>query len=195
MSLLLLFLYTLVSQSHTQYFADICNDSSGHQCCAQTGMNNGDPDKPNKYWFMENTGGTWEDMDLLCNMEKGRLVVIESRRENDCLVKYAMDEYKGDPVKYYAIGLRTPENYNGVYEWKHVDNQPPNDDAATPSFTNWKPNYFPTGKHCVTLSIGSTAPINGLWTDVDCTNTQVHGICEKVEDAKASSATKAATTT
>merc|ERR1719370_1593625 len=54
-----------------------------------------------------------------------------------------MDEYKGDPVKYYAIGLHTPENYNGVYEWKHVDNQPPKDDAATPSFYQIGSQAFP----------------------------------------------------
>merc|ERR1712179_541802 len=143
------------------------------------GMKNED-DVPNTYWIMTETLATWDDLDIICGVEKGRLVVIESRRENDCIVKYIMDEYKGDPVKSFAIGLKTPQNYKGVYEWKHVDNSDPNFDAATPTIENWAPTS-PTGAYCTVMDIGSAAPISGLWKDVDCITTKFYGICEKVK--------------
>ena len=43
------------------------------------------------------------------------LAVLESPRENDCMVKYLVDKYKDR-----AIGLKA-ENYRYVYEWQHVD--------------------------------------------------------------------------
>jgi len=113
---------------------------------------------------------------MQCNIEGGKLLVLESRRENDCIVKYILDEYKGEPVKSFAIGLKTPQNYKGVYEWRHVDNGK-NPDAATPTFENWAP-AAPTGKYCVVMNIGTAAPISGLWKDVDC-GSAVYGICEK----------------
>jgi len=164
-------LSAILLQCEAQYFANICEESSGHRCCAEKGM------QGHTYWIMGNIPSTWQQLDQQCYNEGGKLLVLESRRENDCIVKYILDEYKGDPVKSFAIGLKTPENYKGVYEWKHVDNAQ-KADAATPTFENWAPTA-PTGKYCVVMDIGTAAPINGLWKDVDC-GSAVYGICEKV---------------
>merc|ERR1712126_288485 len=109
-------LSAILLQCEAQYFANICEESSGHRCCAEEGM------QGHTYWIMGNIPSTWQQLDQQCYNEGGKLLVLESRREKDCIVKYILDEYKGDPVKSFAIGLKTPENYKGVYEWKHVDN-------------------------------------------------------------------------
>merc|ERR1712243_51223 len=168
--MLLLMLSAVLIQCEAQYFVNICEESSGHKCCAETGM------KDHTYWIMGDLPSTWERLDMQCNIEGGKLLVLESRRENDCIVKYILDEYKGEPVKSFAIGLKTPQNYKGVYEWRRVDNGK-NPDAATPTFENWAP-AAPTGKYCVVMNIGTAAPISGLWKDVDC-GSAVYGICEK----------------
>merc|ERR1712080_817506 len=111
----------------------ISEESSGHRCCAENGL------KGHKYWIMGNIPSPWERLDMEGNIEGGKLLILESRRENDCIVKYILDEYKGEPVKSFAIGLKTPQNYKGVYEWRHVDNTGADPDAATPGFSNWSP--------------------------------------------------------
>merc|ERR1712059_8984 len=161
-----------------QNFINICDDSSGNKCCAEKGMANVEG-IPNLYWIMTYPR-PWYDLDTQCRLEEGRLVVLESRREQDCMVKYIIDEYKGDPARSYAIGLKTPDGYKGVYEWSHVDNTDPNFDAATPAFENWAPGY-PKGNPCVVMSIGSEATISGLWNDGNCESTNLYGICEKVK--------------
>merc|ERR1711890_223158 len=90
-------LSAVVIQSQAQLFVDICEESSGHRCCAENGM------KGHKYWIMGNIPSTWERLDMECNIEGGKLLILESRRENDCIVKYILDEYKGEPVKSFAI--------------------------------------------------------------------------------------------
>ena len=106
----------------------------------------------------------------------GRLAVFESRRENDCMVKYLVDEYRGTTAKNYAIGLKALDNYAGVYEWHRVDDSAPNF-AATLKFSNWSP-AAPTGKGCVFISVGEGNTVNGLWQDVECTGSNLYGICE-----------------
>merc|ERR1711915_381116 len=116
------------------------------------------------------TSGTWNDMDTQCRQEgtasaTTRLAVFESRRENDCMVKYIVDEFRSTSTRNYAIGLRVDDRYTGVYEWAHVDNsQPGSLDSATPAFTNWAPGK-PTGNDCVYMSVGVNHKANGLWID------------------------------
>ena len=130
--------------------------------------------------------GSWKDLDMQCRLETlagkftTRLVIIENQRENDCLVKYISDEYHGDPVKTYAIGLKTADTYKGVYEWSRVP-RGTNDDMTT-RFTNWSP-VSPLGKACAAMDLGDSATISGLWRDVDCTTTKMLAICEKVVNA------------
>ena len=95
-------------------------------------------------------------------MEKtgAKLAVFESRRENDCVAKFLIQEYEDVPGQQYAIGtlrqlIFSPElssvcsgmrepypegTYKGVYEWHRVDSTTDNKDAATLTFTNWVPS-------------------------------------------------------
>eukprot|EP00092_Neocalanus_flemingeri_P057832 GFUD01068807.1.p1 GENE.GFUD01068807.1~~GFUD01068807.1.p1 ORF type:complete len:167 (-),score=50.30 GFUD01068807.1:38-538(-) len=159
----IILLFPILS-SHAAEFVDICNDSSGNKCCAP-GMNTSD------YWIMQHTG-TWTDMDIECRLELppfSQLVVFENRGENDCLNKYIQDEYKGDSQKKFAIGLKSPDAYKGVYEWRRDD--------ASPEFTNWA-NTFPSDKPCVYMTVGQGVAQSGRWGDGVCTQI-VYGICER----------------
>ena len=69
----------------------------------------------------------------------GKLVVLESRTELDCLIEYMNDEFD-DPtaLQKYTIGLKGQTTQNkGIFKWQGVDASLPNFDAATPSWTNW----------------------------------------------------------
>ena len=146
-------------------FVNICNDSSGNNCCAE-GMKNHD------YWIMQTTG-TWSEMDIECRLESppnSKLVVFENRGENDCLIKYLMDEYRGQTQTKYAIGLKSDDDYKGVYEWR-------NDNHSTPTFTNWASGY-PKDNTYVFMTVGEGAGQNGKWTDTTGTE-KVYGICER----------------
>ena len=160
-----------MSTSLAQNFVDICNDSSGNECCATEGM------EDHTYWVMASTG-TWTSLDIECRIQKtgAKLAVFETRRENDCMIKYLLDEYRGDTAKNYAIGLKALDNYAGVYEWHRVDNSAP-DFAATLSFTNWAVSA-PTGKDCVYITVGEGNTKNGMWQDVVCSSSSLYGICE-----------------
>ena len=101
--------------------------------------------------------GSWADLDLYCRIERTgakwgnliqviiyyifylRLAVLETRRENDCLIKYLLDKYEDQTSQMFAIGLRTETSFPGVYQWNRVDVTPDDQDAATLSFTNWLP--------------------------------------------------------
>ena len=68
----------------------------------------------------------------------GKLVVLESRTELDCLIEYMNDEFD-DPstLHKYTIGLKGQTTQNvGIFKWQGVDTST-NPDAATPSWTNW----------------------------------------------------------
>ena len=69
----------------------------------------------------------------------GKLVVLESRTELDCLIKYMNDEFD-DPstLHTYTVGLKGQTTQDvGIFKWQGVDTSPPNFDAATPSWSNW----------------------------------------------------------
>ena len=98
--------------THGEYFVNICESSSGHHCCAP-GM------ETSEYWVMKHTG-SWASLDIECRLESepySHLVMLETRGESDCIVKYLTDEY-GEAQKKYAIGLKSPDEYRGVYEWR-----------------------------------------------------------------------------
>ena len=105
-----------------------------------------------------------------------RLAVLESLRENNCLVKYLVDKYK-DITMDYVIGLKA-DNYRNVYEWKHVDNSSPHFDKASPSFNNWDPSSI-GGGDCVYIRVGEEYWLNGMWRSDDCDRTLYMGICER----------------
>ena len=71
--------------------------------------------------------------------KRGKLVVLESRTELDCLIEYMNDEFDDPPALHkYSIGLKGKTTQNvGIFKWEGVDVSPPNFDAATPSWTNW----------------------------------------------------------
>ena len=77
------------------------------------------------------------ELDIECKLESppfSQLVVLENRGKNDCLIKYIHDEYRGDYQHKFAIGLKSPDEYHGVYEWRGTD--------ATPDFINWASNFL-----------------------------------------------------
>jgi hypothetical protein len=120
----LLFLFLCI---RGELFINICESSSGHHCCSP-GM------ESSEYWIMKHTG-TWSNLEIECRLESdpySHLVILDNRGENDCLIKYLTDEY-GDAQKRFAIGLKSLDEYRGVYEWRGTD--------ATPEFTNWATNY------------------------------------------------------
>ena len=163
--------FLLLSTCSAQNFVNICEDSSGNECCASEGM------EDHTYWVMQ-SAGSWNSLDIECRIQKtgAKLAVFETKRENDCMVKYLVDEYRGTAAKNYAIGLKALDNYAGVYEWHRVDDSAP-DYAATMNFANWAP-AAPTGKGCVYISVGEGNTVNGLWQDVQCTGSNLYGICE-----------------
>merc|ERR1711874_189773 len=165
-----------LAQNFRTNWVDICSDKSGNQCCADTGMGN------HTYWVIR-TQGSWHELDIQCRMEKdgARLAVFESRRENDCVTKYIIDEYEDVTAHQYAIGIKVDDVYKGVYEWNRVDTSIDNQDAATLTFSNWVP-AAPLGKSCVSMSAGLNDLNNGRWTDVDCTSTRtLYGVCEYIQ--------------
>jgi len=163
-------------QNVRETWVDICNDDSGNKCCADTGMSG------HEYWIIR-TQGSWKEQDIACRMgnkDDAKLAVFESRRENDCVTKYLLDEYEDTTAHQYAIGINVEDDdkYKGVYEWKRVDTSTSNLDAASLSFTNWVP-AAPLGKSCVSMSAGKSDLNNGRWTDVDCnTDNTLYAICE-----------------
>ena len=125
-----------------------------------------------EYWIMQNLG-TWSELDIECRLESTNsyLAVFQNRGENDCLIKYLTDEYRGDTQKKYAIGLKSPDDYRGVYEWR-------SDTVAeqTLAFTNWA-SGFPKDNPYVYMTVGVGAPQNGKWTDTS--TEKIYGICER----------------
>merc|ERR1712215_504055 len=86
-------------------------------------------------WVNKHTG-TWRSLEQECYLDSypySHLVTLDTRGKNDCLIKYLQDEY-GGPWKRYAIGLKSPDAYRGVYEWR--------EDNKTLDFVNWA-NSFP----------------------------------------------------
>ena len=69
-----------------------------------------------------------------------RLAVFESRRENDCVTKYLIEEYEDTVAQDYAIGMKVDETYMGVYEWNGVEPTTENPGLASLTFTNWIPS-------------------------------------------------------
>ena len=161
----LLLLLVPILSTHGANFVDICTDSSGNKCCAE-GMDS------SEYWIMQSLG-TWTEQDIECRLESSpnsKLVVFENRAENDCLIKYLTDEYRGDAQRKYAIGLKSPDDYKGVYEWR-------TNTVITPTFTN-KVYGYPNDQSYVYMTVGVGAAQNGKWTDTTSSNT-MYGICER----------------
>ena len=70
------------------------------------------------------------------------------------------DEYR-DTHKRFAIVLKSPDEYRGVYEWRGTDD--------TPAFTNWATNY-PKDNPYVFMTVGTRAAQNGKWGDTTSTD-------------------------
>merc|ERR1712203_900625 len=93
-----LILFSLSTVVLSVHFVDICGSASGNYCCAE-GMEN------SLYWFMS-LQGSWLDLDIRCRLEypnQTHLVVLETRAELDCLLKFITDEFRGPSVVKYAI--------------------------------------------------------------------------------------------
>ena len=129
---------------------------------------------------------------VYCRVEdspKTHLVVFENRAEMNCIIKYIIDEYSDQNATNYAIGLESPDDYLGVYEWRSVEAG-----QETPTFTNWASGR-PQDQKCVSMVVGVGAPQSGVWVDGNCdwNNGTMFGICEKRNTA--TTTTGAPTTT
>merc|ERR1712037_73549 len=126
-----------------------------------------------EYWVMQNLG-TWTELDIECRLESfnSYLAVFQNRAENDCLIKYLTWEYRGDAQKKYAIGLKSPDDYKGVYEWRTDE-----DSEKTINFTKWA-SGFPKDNTYVYMTVGVGSGQNGRWTDTTGTE-KIYGICER----------------
>ena len=110
-------------------------------------------------------------MDRIEHPNQTNLVVLETRAEQDCLVKFITDEFHSPGAVKYAIGLQSPDHYRGVYQWRPLE--------QSPSFTNWA-SGSPSNKKCVQMTVGNGATQNGMWTDVSCQmEKNLYGICER----------------
>ena len=99
------------------------------------------------------------------------LVVLESRAEQDCLLKFITDEFHSPSAVKFAIGLQSPDHYKGVYQWRPA--------GLSPSFTNWG-GGSPSNKKCVQMTVGPGTTQNGMWTDISCQmEKNLYGICER----------------
>lgn len=177
----LVLILSFLSCSHGETWVDICKDSAGHEYCDREGGGMGDTASRHLYWIMK-TPGSWADLDLYCRIERtgAKLAVLETRRENDCLIKYLLDKYEDPTSQMFAIGLKTETSFTGIYQWDRVDVAPDDQDAATLSFTNWLPVWFgsPLGNKCVAMMAGLNEAGNGRWKDIDCDMTSLYGVCE-----------------
>jgi len=130
----------------------------------------------------------WDYWNLICRTSfggpsggPGKLVVLESRTELDCLIEFINDEFDDPTVlSKYAIGLKGKTTQNkGIFKWQGVDTST-DFDAATPKWTNWKGGSIPATANapCVYMEIGQTTAVNGLWSLADCNTIAMLGICE-----------------
>ena len=148
--------------THGEYFVAICESYSGHHCCAPPGLE---------------TSEYWSSLDIECRLESepySHLVMLETRGESDCIVKYLTDEY-GEAQKKYAIGLKSPNEYRGVYEWRGADVL-----KAMPEGTIWAANY-PRDSPYVFMTVGTGAAQNGRWADTSASDYSLYGICERTK--------------
>ena len=56
--------------------------------------------------------------------------MLDDRAEMYCLMRYILDQHPSETPAQYAIGLQSPDDYPGVYEWRSGG-------QSTPAFTNW----------------------------------------------------------
>ena len=64
---------------------------------------------------------------------------FESRREQECLIKYINDEIDSTTMNKYAIGLHETSDH-GVFEWYQKEQGTPDagtTDDPTLTFSNW----------------------------------------------------------
>jgi len=175
-------------------FENLC---SGKASCCGTGMHtpfpNGSYTGVNDHLYTiydprDDSEETWDYWNLICRTatgpsgSPGKLLVLDSRTELDCLIEFINDEFD-DPkaLSKYAMGLKGKTTQNkGIFKWQNVDISPSNLDAATPMWSNWKGGAIPATANapCVYMEVGQTAAVNGLWSLADCNVVTMLGICE-----------------
>merc|ERR1712212_566933 len=130
----------------------------------------------------------WDYWNIICRTATGpsgtagKVVVLESRTELDCLIEFINDKFD-DPAKLskYAIGLKGETTRNkGIFKWQNVHVDSTDFGAATPLWSNWKGGSIPATANapCVYMEIGQTPTVNGLWSLANCNVVTMLGICE-----------------
>ena len=89
-----------------------------------------------------------------------------------CVSHYIDDYYQPSYTK-YAIGLKSEENYEGIYQWQYRDGQ-----TEIPDYSVWASSH-PSNEPCVSMEIGIGADRNGAWIDGDCREEDLFAICER----------------
>ena len=89
-----------------------------------------------------------------------------------CVSHYIDDRYQHSARK-YAIGLKSEENYEGIYQWQYRDGQ-----TEIPDYSVWASSH-PSNEPCVSMEIGIGVDRNGAWIDGDCLEENIFAICER----------------
>ena len=99
-------------------------------------------------------------------------MILEDMEEWACVSHYIDDRYQLSARK-YAIGLKSEEHYEGIYQWQYRDGS-----TELPDYTVWASNH-PRDQPCVSMQIGTGADRNGAWMDGDCVEENLYAICER----------------
>ena len=89
-----------------------------------------------------------------------------------CVSHYIDDKYRPSATR-YAIGLKSEENYEGIYQWQYRDGS-----TELPDYTVWASSHH-RYQPCVSMEIGDGADRNGAWIEGDCLAENLFAICER----------------
>ena len=103
----------------------------------------------------------------------GHLVILEDMEEWACVSHYIDDMEPHLGRRKYAIGLKSEEHYEGIYQWQYRDGS-----TELPDYTVWASGH-PSNQPCVSMEIGNGADRNGAWMDGGCQGEDVFAICER----------------
>merc|ERR1711988_438773 len=135
-------------------WVDICQyqDSFGSKCCS--------PSMEQSEYLVVDFSEPWDLQQNICNARDStsRLATLEDIEEWACVSHYLDDKYHLSARK-YAIGLRSAENYEGVYKWQYKGG-----DTEIPSYNVWADSH-PRDMPCVSMEVGTGADRNGAWID------------------------------
>ena len=111
-------------------------------------------------------------------------MILEDQEEWACVSHY-IDDYYQHSARRYAIGLKSEENYEGIYWWQYRDGS-----TEIPDYTVWASSH-PRDEPCVSMEVDG-----GQWIDGDCYEDRgIFAICEKAPPVTTTTTTREPTST